>query len=222
MTRILLATVALMLTALATFAQSRSRIDLLTNITDKRRELAELEKQFLAPSEEDKAAYADFLKQSDTGLIRLLPREAFDSDVLNDGTRQKAMTIRGGGAYYSFARLTHEYGYGSDIELSQGSLITGFVGGQRGSLIDLGDIPLESLTRESSALQDLVRIDPRERKSSQAQLPLKYSTYAVRSIDSTSDVLVAFKVVRIDTDGSAVILWKMLQRSPYPEVLRIH
>jgi hypothetical protein len=214
--------ITLSLSTLSVVAQTQSRVDILKQIEAKRAELAALEKQFLAPSDEDRAAYADFLRKPDTGLIRLLPRETYDSDTFKNNNRQKAITIRGGAAYYSFARLTHEYGYGSDIELSQGFLTSGFTGGQRASLIDLGDIPLESVTLENGAVQDLVRFDANDRKPSQARLPLKYSTYAVRSIDySSSDVLVAFKVVRIDTDGSAIILWKMLQRGPVPETLRI-
>src|SRR5213593_339820 len=85
-------------------AQSESRDQVLSQIEAKRAELAALEKKFLAASEEDQAAYAEFLKQPDTGLIRLLPREVFDSDVYKD--RKKSLTLRGGGAYYSFTRLT--------------------------------------------------------------------------------------------------------------------
>jgi len=54
------------------------------------------------------------------------------------------------------------------------------------------------------------------KKSSQSRVPLKLnSTYLLRSVDSApSDVLVAFKVVRIDSDESAIILWKLLKKSP--------
>ena len=45
------------------------------------------------------------------------------------------------------------------------------------------------------------------------------STYLLRSINyRSSDVLVAFKVVRIDSDGSAVLLWKLLQKYPKPQL----
>jgi hypothetical protein len=47
------------------------------------------------------------------------------------------------------------------------------------------------------------------------------TTYLVRSVDyNTSDVLVAFRVVRIDTDGSATILWKLLKKYPAPKLAR--
>src|SRR2546428_12834708 len=87
-------------------AQSESRDDVIKQIETKRAELSALEKKFLAPSDADRTAYAEFVGQRDRGLIRLLPREVFDKDT--------TLTVRGGGAYYSFTRLTHAYGYGSE------------------------------------------------------------------------------------------------------------
>ena len=47
------------------------------------------------------------------------------------------------------------------------------------------------------------------------------NTYALRSVNyDGSDVLVAFRVVRKDFDGSAVILWKLLAKYPKPELQR--
>lgn len=242
MKKIVLATAAiatLILSALTTFAQTQSRDDILKELQAKRSEVAALEKRFLSPTEEDRAAYAEFLRQPNTGLIRLLPREKYDPDAQKD--KPKAMTIRGGGAYYSFARLTHEYGYGSDIELSQESLTTGFAGADYGMLVSLGDVPLESVSLETPAAQvlslhkppteePLARVEFRrasegttiEGVTYKRTLPLRSnSTYLVRSINySDSDVLVAFRVVRVDTDGSAIILWKNLASFAIPQLTR--
>jgi hypothetical protein len=203
----------LLLSAFSVFAQTQSRDDILKKIESTRAELATLEKQFLSPSEEDQASHAEFLNQPDTGLIRLLPREKFDTAAYKDN--KKSITIPGGGAYYSFARLTHEYGNGSDIELANGRLTTGFTGGHSGSLIDLGEIPFETVSLETPAARELAT-NVAIKKSSQSRVPLKLnSTYLLRSVDSApSDVLVAFKVVRIDSDESAIILWKLLKKSP--------
>ncbi len=47
------------------------------------------------------------------------------------------------------------------------------------------------------------------------------ATYVLRSIDfDTSDVLVAFRVVRQDTDGSLIIAWRMLEKYPTPRLAR--
>ena len=204
----------LVLSALSVFAQSQSRDDILKQIEAKRAELATLEQRFLSPSEEDRATHAEFLNHSDTGLIRLLPREKYDTAYLKDD--KKSISTRGGGAYYSFARLTHEYGYGSDIELEKGMLLTGFAGRHSGWFVNLGDIPLETVSLETPAVIELVTNLP-ARKKSQSEAPLKLnSTYLLRSVDpERSDVLVAFRVVRIDSDESAIILWKLLKKSTH-------
>jgi hypothetical protein len=226
------------LSAFSICAQTPSREDLLQQIEAKRAELNALEKVFLSPSEEDRNTYAEFLHTPDTGLIRLLPRETYDDNAGND---RKRIVTRGGGAYYSFTRLTHEYGYGSDIELSRDNLSTGFAGADYGLLTNLGDVPLTSVSVETPAVQIFAAYNPpteepkvrleQQRFSMGADLqgitvsrhlPLKLnSTYLLRSIciDET-DVLVAFRIVRIDSDKSAILLWKMLKKNPKPTMVR--
>src|SRR6266496_3595903 len=82
--------------SLNAFAQSKSREEIQKKIETARADLASLEKQFLAPSEADRAAFAEFLRQPNTGLIRLLPREIYDSEVYRKN--KKTITMRGGGA----------------------------------------------------------------------------------------------------------------------------
>ena len=122
-----------------------------------------LKKGPLAPSDEDQTSYAAFLKQPHTGLIRMLPRQ-FNQSIKTPGTIELkesdgGLKIRGGGAYYSFAFLTHEYGSGSDLELSTTSRFlntsrlpawhefsVGFAGANYGMMTTVDDIPLESIT----------------------------------------------------------------------------
>ena len=225
-------TLITLLMALATgFAQTNSRDDLLKQIEAKRAELAALQKQILEPSEEDRAAYADFLKQTDTGLMRILPRETYGYDV----------AMRGGGTFYSFTKRSHEYSGTSDITLEQGQLKSGFAGANYGMLTALGDVPLENVTLETGPVQILASHTPaadepqarvEQRRASDGavingtsfkdRLPLKVnSTYLVRSINYYgSDVLVAFRVVRVDNDNSAVIVWKLLKKYPIPYLAR--
>src|SRR5215475_969135 len=99
---------AILLNASA-LAQSDDHSKTVKEVNSLGTELDEKEKALLSPSDKDLAKFAEFLKQPETGLIRILPRDLYD----------KRMTIRGGGAYYSFALLTHEYGYGSDIGLEK-------------------------------------------------------------------------------------------------------
>jgi hypothetical protein len=228
-----------LLSSLIGLGQAQSRSDVLREIETKRAELVALEKSFLEPGEEDRARYAEFLRQPDTGLIRLLPREKFDTEVYKNN--KKTITMRGGGAYYSFTSKTHAYGYGSDISLDKGYLQTGFAGLDYGMLNNLGDVSLESVGLETPAatllgaykpakLEQEIRTEQR-RVSEGAELEglqvkrrvpmVLHSTYLLRSIDyGTADVLVAFKVVRIDSDGSATLLWKLLKKFEKPQYPR--
>ena len=188
------------------FAQSESRDDVLKQIQTKRAELSALEKKFLGPSEEDKTTYAEYVGQQDRGLIRLLPREVYDKET--------TLTIRGGGSYYSFTRLTHAYGYGSDISFEQGFLKVGFAGADYGMLINVGDVPLEEINVEHPRVKFLsgyttVLEEPQARAEQRrfgagttidgvnycerVRAQVK-ATYVVRSINySGSDVLVGFR-----------------------------
>jgi len=211
-------------------AQSVDRPQIEKEIHSLYDQIKEKEKLFLAPSKEDQEAYAKFLEQPDTGLIRLLPREKYDGKL----------SIRGGGAYYSFTRLTHEYGYGSDIELQQGKFSVGFAGYDFGFLIDLGETPLEEATLEHPGLRFLLNFSPPltepEIRAQQRQCgyglqvgEFSYRSYlavtvghiyALRSISyDSSDALVALQVVRQDGDGSVILIWKMLKKftAPTPE-----
>ncbi len=218
--------------------QSSSREDLLRQLETKRAELQKLEEQFLAPSDEDRTAFADFLKQPDTGIIRLLPREVYDQFP----NKPAKLTIGGGGAYYSFARLTHEYGYGSDIELYGGYLSVGFAGADYGLMTTTGEVPLEEISSEHPAATFLAsykvptedseaRLEGRsfggrgrtiEGLLYQSRVPVQLNaSYLLRSINyDDSDVLVAFRVVRKDTDGSVTLVWKLLNKYPKPVLRR--
>lgn len=224
--------ITLLLTVATGFAQTSSRDDLLKQFEAKLAELTALQKQILAPSEEDRASYADFLKQNDTGLMRILPRETYGFDLVG---------MRGGGSYYSFTKRTHEYSNTSDISLEQGQIQSGFAGANYGMLTTLGDVPLENVSLETGPAQFLASHTPpteepqarvEQRRASAGavidgtsyknRLGLKVnSTYVVRSVNySGSDTLVAFRVVRVDNDNSATIIWKLLKKYPIPYLAR--
>ena len=224
--------ITLLLAAVSSFSQTQSRDDALKQIEAKRAELEALEKRFLSASEDDEAKYADFLRQPDTGLIRLLPGEKFGFY-----RERKGLSVSGGGSYYSFVRQIHDYGQGSDIALAQGVLSSGFAGYNYGIMTNLGDIPLENVSLETAAAQVIaahvppteepkIRIEQRKWSNGETvegaryrrQVPLVVnSTYLLRSLEyDKSDVLVAFRVVRVDSDDSAVLLWKLLKKFPTP------
>lgn len=206
------------------------------------REPSVIKKGLLAPSMDDRIAFTAFLRDDNTGLIRLLPREVYDSESYRV---DKKLKISGGGAYYSFANRTHAYDYGADIELHYNNLSVGFYGMFTGMLTNIGDTPLERITFDNMRASQIAGYrPPRAQPESQAEqqrlssgegmkfdgflyqktLPVQEnSTYLLRSITyGTSDVLVAFRVARKDTDGSVIIAWKLLKRYPTPKIKQTH
>lgn len=197
------------------------------------REPKVVKKGILAPVASDVAQHQFLLSKNNTGLMRLLPRERFDWGVYGV---PKKVDIRGGGAYFSFHYRSHEYGYGSDLSYEQGLLQVGFAGADYGMLTDLGDTPLDSISAEDPRASFLLNYKPPRNESEARSEAKKFSqrgwtaftvdgvtyqsrveavenhTYLLRSINyRTSDVLVAFRVVRINDDGGLTIAWKMLK-----------
>jgi hypothetical protein len=150
MSRILLTFVGVILISVSTFAQTTDRAKIWNEIQEMRQEIKAKEPLLLAPAESDKQKFKDFLTQPNTGLIRLLLREKYDREL----------TIRGGGAYYSFARKSQEYGYGSDISLEQKSFSVGFAGADYGFILNLGDTSLENVTIETAGVDYMANYAP--------------------------------------------------------------
>ena len=221
--------------AFSVSAQSESRDDVIRKIEAKRAELQVLEKKVIAVADSDRQDFAAFLTQPQTGIIRLMPREIYD------GKRERGLSISGGGAFYSFALATHEYGRGSDISLEQGDLSSGFAGADYGMLLNLGDVPLDQVNSDHAAVHALLEYmptsaEPDARKAQRAlwqgmdlsgvvfkaRTPAKVSnTYLVRSINFGGyDIAVAFRITRKDTDGSLILLFKVLKTFPKPDLER--
>jgi hypothetical protein len=114
------------------------------------------QKKRLAGSAEDQSNYANFLKQSDTGLFRLLPKVDYETSLtVSAQTPERSIPIRGGGAYYSFAKKTHIFGPWSDICLLEKILLTKVTNQSLGLFTALGDVPLESVSLQSPGVDFL-------------------------------------------------------------------
>lgn len=213
-------------------AKLQDRSELQAKMEALRAQIQAKEKAFLAPSAEDLNAFEEFLRQPDTGMARLMPREKYDGKLL----------IRGGGSYYSFAGRTNEYGAGSDIGLEQGGLRVGFAGANFGFLTSLGDLAIDGVTAEQPGVRVLAEFqtpstEPGAREQQRragagfeadgfayrnVQPANLNTTYAARSINYlVSDVLVVFRVTRQDEDGSLTLVWKILQKFPVPRLVPI-
>ena len=117
----------------------------------------------------------------------------------------------------------------------------GFAGFDHGFLLNLGDVPLQDVTAEHHAVRGLLDFKPalKEvdiRKEQRAlwqgieigdftfksRLPAVVSnTYLLRSVSyDDSDIVVAFRVTRQDTDGSQILVFKVLKKFPAPKAER--
>jgi len=221
----------LVLLSSITFAQSQDRAKLEKDIETLRDQLKQKDDEFLTAAPEDRAQFADFLSQTGTGLARLLPRQMYS----------EKLSIRGGGAYYSFTKRNNSYDNDPQIGLEQGYLRTGFAGANFGFLALLGDTALENVGIEDPPVRYLAAFaapiaepEAREQQSRSSigimvgatkfknRLPVTVGgIYVLRSVNyDSSDVLVAFRIVRQDTDGSVILLWKKLREFPTPSLTR--
>jgi hypothetical protein len=126
----------------------------------------------------------------------------------------------------------------AELKFGDGRFFTGFTGESLGVLVALGDIPLSAVTPQMAGVVGLANIIPpadyleasalsrRNRAGFEmdkynygSSLPaLPKTTYVLRSTSNRrADVLVVFRVTRIDSDGSATIVWLKLRGYPKPE-----
>jgi hypothetical protein len=111
-------------------------------------EITALETDLLSVPDEFVNRYKQFLASPNTGIIKIMP----------GGKYEQVMLMRGGGAYYSFSRKTHEYGYGSDLLLNEDRFSVGFAGADYGFFLKLGDIPIQDISSDPNPPPSL---DPR-------------------------------------------------------------
>lgn len=214
----------LLVFGILTNAQELSRAQKLQKIGELNGQIRTLEKDVTAPDAKDLMQ----AQKEGVNVFRIMPREKYNGKL----------TIRGGGAYYSFARKKAEYGNGSDIELARDYLSVGFAGADYGFIYDLGDISLAAVSRETNEAAFLINYKPpvnepeirnEQRRANDYEangvlyknrLPNVIGhTYLLRSINfDRSDVLIAFKVHRKDTDGSAIIFWKNIAIFQTPQI----
>ncbi|HQR35122.1 MAG TPA: hypothetical protein PLK30_20460, partial [Blastocatellia bacterium] len=145
----------------------------------------------------------------------------------------------GGGAQYSFTKKNHNADKWSDIAWDEDWFLGGVGGQALGVLVDLGDVSLESVSLGSAGVEYLAKFMPAATESAaenqfqqlekgESVSGFKYSlsvpwklntTYALRSINyGRSDLLVAFRTVRQDQNGSLIVLWKKLKSYNTPNL----
>lgn len=203
-------------------------------------DLRRKQEKALRPTAVERAPYAQFLTQTHTGLVKLLPEK--DKVVSVERLGKEGPTVYkfpGGGAYYSFTKLDHWPDGWADLKLKNGNLEVAFEPDVLGALIALGDVSLDSLTRDNPGVRILAHYArPSQRKQAiiednrfisgvavdnfvlKTAFPVHAQmTYALRSIAyGRSDLLVAVRVVKQNDDGSVLLLWKRLDKFSAPKL----
>ena len=205
------------------------------------------EKSLLAPSPEIQEQFAEFLQLPNTGLIRMYPpgrRRVVSVTDLATGRRPGFGRYA---SLYSFTKAKHGNGLNGFVDprlgwaellLINGRFITGFNGEALGVLVALGDVPLETVTPETDGVTGLANITPpadyfeavslsrRNRAGFElakfrygSSLPVAENmTYVMRSTSNKrADILVSFRVVRVEESGSLTLLWRKLKVYPKPK-----
>lgn len=203
-------------------------------------------KAALSPPDDLKLTYKDFLKQKNTGIAKLLSRRDKNDNLMVSAENPTAfIPLRSGGASYSFSKHRNDDEFVEEIRLDkdidsyppgQAFWVTGG-GADFGFITKLGDVALEDVFLERKEAKFLVELVVPDKEPSAREYQRKsYSgfytdgtfyrnrvvaeenaTYLQRTISyGWADLVVAFRTVRKEPDGSFVILWKILKRNPTP------
>jgi RNA polymerase sigma factor (sigma-70 family) len=163
----------------------------------------------------------------DVGATRILRREDFEF------ASNKPLGLNGGGAYFSFATGSHSYDDEPDLELSVGQYESAFYGNMVGCVMQVGDVPLASLTETAPATLGEAQREQWARFWQPAVVNGKVDenwaagvrgadtrrcnavlqqTYVLRRVAADEhDVLVAFRPVASDAHGQTIV-YRVLRR----------
>jgi hypothetical protein len=166
--------------------------------------------------------------------FKILPRGMLDYE-------KNELQVRGGGAYYSFVKKSHDYDETPQIELQQNYLSVAFYGANYGFIADLGKTPLIDVSRENKSTDFLFNYAPKKYEAeareeyrrigkgfesgglnyNQRQTAIVGHTYILRAISyDEADTLIAFQIYRKEADGSLIIFWKLLENFEKPTLIR--
>jgi hypothetical protein len=203
--------------------------------------------------------YKNFLKQKNTGLLRLVPdlgcSENTSVVIVSDECLKHSFP--GNGSAFSFRVQSYRLWRLSDIALDNGNLIS-LSKYQQGIMVNLGDVPIEKvddnykdaefikhympLLIPSEAQKDFIKfksgVSVGSKKYASVLKSEVNSTYILRSIafrckyfraiggttydefdfDSRKDILVVFRIISKNDDGSIVLLWKELRNEKAPKL----
>ena len=216
------------------------------------------ESKLLTADKEDLKKYAQFIRQSDTGLTKLITdRGCADyASILNVSAECLKYTMPGAGSSFSFRTENYRIRRLSDLTYREdGFYSSGILA--HGIIVNIGDIPLEQVTTQTNGLKFLIDFETASDYKKAGEIDgriddgienngffycrsvraAENATYVLRVIayrgsyyramqgyvydeldfDKRRDVLVAFRIVRRETE-SVTILWKILSNQKSPAI----
>lgn len=216
------------------------------------------ELQLLAPKPEDVRKYEFFLRQPNTGIIKLVADKGCseNTNIVVATPECLAYSMPGSGSSYSFRVGDYRIPRLADITFTDNSFqATGIR--LHGFFAELGNIPLEQVNLQTKGLEfpisfkaepDFQKAKEMDRKLIEGITENGFSyrrairakddtTYVLRSIayrgkyfhtmqnltyneldfDKRMDVIIAFRIISRDADGSVTILWKQLAKKDSPK-----
>jgi hypothetical protein len=183
------------------------------------------------------AASAAEAQRAGAQVFKLVPFGKFADFAHSYKDEDNPIGIRGGGAYYSFSTGLHSYNKTPQISIYRdGRLSVGFYGASYGFFADLGQRDLTDVDvglpetkyfltykpplYEKDFEQEFKDLKGRRVEDvtlASALQAIAGDTYLLRAISwDEADIAVAFRVLKIDDDGSATIVWKPLAKFPKP------
>ncbi len=116
--------------------------------------------EILKPSQNVLDKYAGFLKQPDSGIFKLNAdgRCAQNTETVSGDETCSNYKIPGGGTSFSFRYKSHRIPRLADLILESNILKT-FAAMQQGAMVNLGDVPLESVSLQSKGLRYLIDLE---------------------------------------------------------------
>lgn len=216
------------------------------------------QKILLAPDSLDLNTYAAFLKQPNTGLIKIFPDVGCEENAGIVRVDAECLRWIPNSGFYSFRRKKYVSESLADIRYKDGFFISDGLLAQ-GIITALGNVPIENVSLANNELRFLTEYKPEPQNRDAAVQSRKITsgvkagdyiykntwraventTYAVRVIayrgafyfpfqgrlfnlldgDARKDIIVIFRVVRKNTDGSLTLLWKELDRKESPKLI---
>jgi hypothetical protein len=107
----------------------------------------------ILPDREDFIKYSAFLKLKNTQLVKILLDPKCNNHLvvnIKDEQCTAAFPLKGNGSYYSFRTGSHFDSPFADIHYIDGNFEVGFKDELLGILVELGDVPIETLSLKST------------------------------------------------------------------------